>query len=109
MGQDRIVYRANLVGLLRRRELARVGAQLSGELGLPYVEVKSGQRIQGIYRRAVDLISGRFMVIEKSREFTLVPWRRVLQRNLGKQVSGVVRGENISWELGRRRSGPSIS
>jgi Protein of unknown function (DUF3363) len=89
--------------------LARVGAQLSDELGLPYVEMKSGQRIEGIYRRAVDLTSGRVTVIERSREFTLVPWRPVLERNLGKQVSGVVRGENISWELGRRRSGPSIS
>jgi Protein of unknown function (DUF3363) len=48
-------------------------------------------------------------VIDKSREFMLVPWRPVLERNLGKQVSGIVRGETISWELGRRRSGPSIS
>ena len=92
--QDRIVYRANLLGLLRRRELARV---------------ESGQRIEGIYRRAVDLVSGRFTVIERSREFMLVPWRPVLERNLGKQVSGAIRGENISWELGRRRRGPSIS
>jgi Protein of unknown function (DUF3363) len=107
--QDRIVYRANLIGLLRRRELARVGAQLSDELELPYVEMKSGQRIEGIYRERLDLVGGRFTVIEKSREFMLVPWRPGLERNLGKQVSGIVRGENISWELGRRRSGPSIS
>jgi Protein of unknown function (DUF3363) len=107
--QDRIVYRANLIGLLRRRELAHVGTRLSDELGLRYVEMKSGQRIEGIYRERLDLVSGRFTVIEKSREFMLVPWRPVLERNLGKQVSGIVRGENISWELGRRRSGPSIS
>jgi Protein of unknown function (DUF3363) len=37
--QDRIVYRANLIGLLRRRELAHVGARLSDELGLRYVEM----------------------------------------------------------------------
>jgi hypothetical protein len=45
-------------------------------------------RIEGIYRRHVDLASGRFAVIEKSREFTLVLWRPVLERNLGKSVSG---------------------
>src|SRR3546814_16957309 len=40
--QDRIVYRANLVGILRRRELARVDGELSGKLGLNYVETQSG-------------------------------------------------------------------
>jgi hypothetical protein len=106
--QDRIVYRANLLGILRRRELARVAGQLSGELGLNYVETKSGEKVEGVYRRHVDLASGRFAVIEKAREFTLVPWRPVLERHLGKQVAGVVRGDSISWTLGRQR-GPSIT
>ena len=106
--QDRVVYRANMLGLLRRHELARVAAQLSGELGLPYAEPAPGERIEGIYRRRLDLASGRFAVIEKSREFTLVPWRPVLDRNLGKTVSGIARGDTISWTLGRKRA-PSIS
>jgi type IV secretory pathway VirD2 relaxase len=107
--QDRIVYRANLLGILRRRELNRVAGQLSGELGLSYVETKSGAKVEGVYRRHVDLASGRFAVIEKTREFTLVPWRPVLERHLGKQVSGIVRGDSISWAIGRQRSGPGIS
>lgn len=107
--RDRIVYRANMLGLLRRRELARVAGQISGELGLPYAESQPGTRIEGIYRRRIDLASGRFALIEKSREFTLVPWRPVLERNLGKQISGVARGDTISWSLGRKRSGPGIS
>lgn len=105
---DRIIYRGNMLTLLRRRELARTAGQLSGELGLRYVEVQHGERIEGIYRRRIDLASGRFAMIEKSREFTLVPWRPVLERNLGKQVSGIARGETISWTLGRQRSGPSV-
>lgn len=107
--QDRIIYRANMLGLLRRRELSRVADQLSGELGLAYVEAKPGERIDGIYHRRVELASGRFALIEKSREFTLVPWRPVLERNLGKVVSGIARGDTISWSLGRKRSGPGIS
>lgn len=70
--QDQIVYRANLLGLLRRRELAGAGAQLADELGLPYIEKKSGQRIERIYRRTADLARGRFAVIERSREFMFV-------------------------------------
>jgi len=107
--QDRIVYRANLLGILRRRELARVAGRLSEDLGLSYVETESGEKVEGVYRRHVDLASGRFAVIEKTREFTLVPWRPVLERHLGKQVAGVVRGDSISWAIGRQRSGPSVS
>ena len=106
--EDRTLYRANMLGLLRRRELARVGAQLSDELGLHYAEIVQGERIEGTYRRRLDLASGRFAVIEKSREFTLVPWRPVLERNLGRQVSGIARGNTISWILGRQRGGPGI-
>lgn len=107
--QDRVVYRANMLGLLRRRELSRVADQLSDELGLRYAETEPGKRVEGVYRRRLDLASGRFAVIEKSREFTLVPWRPVLERNLGRQVSGTMRGDTISWSLGRKRSGPGVS
>ena len=106
--QDRTLYRGNMLTQLQGRELKRVAGQLSGELGLAYTEAKSGTRIEGIYRRHVDLASGRFAVIEKSREFTLVPWRPVLERNLGKSVSGVMRGDAISWTLGRQRGGPTV-
>jgi type IV secretory pathway VirD2 relaxase len=106
--RDRIVYRANLLSLLRRRELTRVGGQISKGVGLSYAEAQPGDRIAGVYRRYLDLASGRFALIEKSREFTLVPWRPVLERNLGKQVSGVMRSESVSWNVGRQRGGPSI-
>jgi hypothetical protein len=97
--QERIVYRVNVLSLLRRRQLARVARQLSTEMGLPYAEPTPRQRIEGIYRRRLDLTSGRFAVIERSCAFTLMPWRPVLERNLGKAVSGIVRGDTISWTL----------
>ncbi len=107
--QGQIVYRANLMATLRRRELNRVAGQLSDELGLAYSETRPGQRIEGVYRRRLDLASGRYALIEKSREFTLVPWRPVLERSMGKTVMGIPRGESISWTIGRQRSGPSVS
>src|SRR5690242_4868930 len=107
--QGRIVYRANLLAVLRRRELNRIAGQFADELGIPYAEARSGERIEGIYRRPVELASGRYALIEKSREFTLVPWRPVLDRHVEKQVSGIMRGDATNWTIGRRRSGPSIS
>jgi len=32
-----------------------------------------------------------------------VPWRPVLERSRDKQVSGVLRGQSISWTLTRQR------
>ncbi|CAH2398190.1 relaxase/mobilization nuclease RlxS [Mesorhizobium escarrei] len=107
--QGRIVFRSNMLSILRHRELNRVAGQLSDELGLSYSEAKPGVRVEGTLRRSVELASGQYAVIEKSREFTLVPWRPVLDRHIGKEVSGIMRGEGISWTIGRQRSGPSVS
>jgi type IV secretory pathway VirD2 relaxase len=102
-------FQQTLLATLRRREMTRAAGALSEELGLPYAEARPGERVEGTYRRAVDLASGRMAVIEKAREFTLVPWRPVLDRHVGRSVSGVLRGDTISWTIGRQRSGPSIS
>jgi hypothetical protein len=93
---------------LRARELQRIARQLSRELGLGYVEAAQGDPIEGIYRRSVQVGSARMALIENSREFTLVPWRPVLERRIGREVSGVMRGRDVSWTFGRDRSGPEI-
>jgi len=102
-------YRANLIATLARRELLRVATGLSEDLGLTFREPRSGERIEGIMRQRVDLQSGRYVLIEKSREFTLVPWRPTLERQIGRSVSGLMRGDGISWTFGRGRDGPSIT
>jgi hypothetical protein len=94
--------------ILRRRELQRVAGQLSRELGSHFVEAEPGLPIEGAYRRSVHVGATRMAVIENSREFTLVPWRPVLERQIGKEVSGIMRGRDISWSFGRQRSGPEI-
>lgn len=106
---DDIVYPAGMLRALQGREVLRVAAQLSPELHLPFVESPSGTRIDGIYRRSIDTAGGRFAVIEQARDFTLVPWRPALERNIGKNVSGIMRGDGISWTIGRDRGGPTIS
>ena len=67
------------------------------------VELPSGERVSGTYRQSVRLVSSRYALVEHSREFTLVPWRPVIDKALGRQVSGLVRGSGVSWELGRKR------
>jgi hypothetical protein len=105
----RTIYPTGMMSELQRRELAKEGAKFARERGLPYAETSKGDHVFGVYRKRVDLASGRFALIENSREFTLVPWRPVIEDSIGREVSGIMRGDTISWTLGRQRSGPSIS
>lgn len=91
---------------LARRELAAAARAIEKETGLRYTE--PGTKTEGVYRRSVKLSGGKFAMIEKSREFTLVPWRPALDRYQGKLVSGIARGGSISWSLKYTR-GLSIS
>lgn len=103
------VYRRDLLAALQRRELFRVARQLSGEIGKHFVEAKPGEPIEGRLVRTVEMVSGRHALVERSRDFTLVPWRPVMERHIGKNVSGIMRESGISWTFGRQRGGPSIS
>ena len=103
-----VSYRAGMLATLQRRELLRVAAQLSEEIALPFVEATPGVRIDGRYRRPIDLASGRFALVERSHDFTLVPWRPVLEAGIGKPVSGIVREGGVSWTFGRGRQAPTI-
>jgi hypothetical protein len=85
-----------------------VAGQLSEELGIPFAENRQ-DHIEGTYRRAVAVGGEKFALIEKSREFTLVPWRPELERNLNQQVSGIMREAGITWRRGLDRGGPEIS
>ncbi len=99
----------SMLALLQRRELLRVAGELREELGKPFVELAHGDRVDGRLTRRVEMASGRYGVVERSREFVLVPWRPVLERQLGKPIAGVMRTDGISWQLGRNRAGPEIS
>ena len=100
---NQIVYTRNLIATLQRRELARAGARLAQETGLDYVEAVKRKEVRGAYRRSVALASGRFAVIEHTREFTLVPWRPALERARGRSISGILGDQGLSFSIGKRR------
>ena len=100
------LYGGTMLTELKARELNQKGRELEGSLKKPYVAHSSG-KIEGVCLGKVELASGRFAIIEKARDFTLVPWRPVLEQHVGRTVSGIARGESISWSIGKQR-GPSI-
>ena len=86
---------------LLKRDLAQAGRILSKEIGKPYSPAPDRGHVDGTYREPVTRVSGKFAVIERQGEFTIVPWRQVLEQRRGMTVSGIVRGGRISWALGR--------
>ena len=103
-----LALRDDAIPVLRQREMRRVAGQLSNEIGLPFAEAAAGHRIEGTYRRAVMVGDSKFAVFENSLEFTLVPWRPVLERARGREISGTMSDGGISWTIGRERKGPEI-
>jgi type IV secretory pathway VirD2 relaxase len=101
--------REGALDALRQRELHQAGDRLAERVGKPFEPVRDGDRIEGIIRRRVDLESGSYALMERSRDFTLVPWRDLFERNIGKTASGILRADGTDWRLGRGRSGPTIS
>ncbi len=99
----RIFYRRNLLATLREREVASLGAEMAANKALPFRAVTDGENVSGKFTGTVRITSGKFAIVEKAHEFTLVPWRPVIDRQLGREVMGVVQGGSVSWQLGRQR------
>lgn len=42
-------------------------------------------------------------MLDDGMDFHLVPWKPVIEQRLGQQLSAVVWGASVSWQLGRQR------
>ncbi|TWE05795.1 type IV secretory pathway VirD2 relaxase [Pseudomonas sp. AG1028] len=102
-----VLLARNLLATLRGRELNAAAREISAQTGMNYRPVVEGQRVSGIYRRSIQLASGRYALLADDIGFSLVPWKPVIEQKLGQSVSAVIQGNSVSWQLGRQR-GPSI-
>ena len=100
---QRLLFARDLLETLRNRELAASRAQLAAETGLPGRTHAEGDHVSGIYRQRITLASGRFAMIDDGLGFSLVPWSQSLERNLGRQVSGVATAAGVDLSFGRKR------
>jgi hypothetical protein len=86
-----------------------IAAKLAKDLGKDFAPPREGGRIGGIYTRPVETAAGRFALIEKSKEFSLVPWREIIERRRGLEISGTVRARGMDWDFGRGRDRGGIA
>lgn len=99
----RVLYRRDLLSTLETREVARAGAELAVTKPMPFRAAGCGETVSGTFTGTVQLSSGKFAIVEKSHEFTLVPWRPMIDRQIGKEVTGIVQSGSVSWQIGRQR------
>ena len=101
---QRVVFARDLLDTLKRRELGEASTKLATETRLAHRPSAEGERVAGVYHQRVTLASGRFAMIDDGVGFQLVPWRPALERQLGREVSGVVGpGGVVEWSFGRKR------
>lgn len=90
------------------RNVEQTGGRLDGAFGAverlqdvpPFRAAADGETVTGTFTGTMQLSNGKFAIVEKSHEFTLVQWRPVIDRQLGREVSDIVRGGAVSWQLG---------
>jgi type IV secretory pathway VirD2 relaxase len=100
----RTIFARNLLATLKQQEMDAAALQISAKSGLPYRPLADGEPIAGTYSRRFDLASGRFAMIDDGLGFQLVPWKPSLERELGRQVSGVMMPNGgVDWSFGRKR------
>jgi hypothetical protein len=98
---QRVVLARDLLTTLRQRELRSFAEQEAAVIGKPYQPVADGQRVTGTYRRSVQLVSGRMAMLDTGSGFSLVPWRAVIDKQLGRSISATVTGSRVSLEWNR--------
>jgi len=100
-----IRFRQGLVNSLVQMEVQAVGQDYARAAGGTFIPTESGQAVEGRYREKLQLDSGPFAVVQTpSYGFALVPWRAVIDKQLGKDVRARIEdGLGVSWEIGRKR------
>ena len=87
---QRVILARKLLATLRGREVSVAAEGVAAETGLEHRLIKEGQRASGIYRRNIMLASGRYAMLDDGKHFSLVPWKPVIERRLGQQMSAVM-------------------
>ena len=95
---------------LKAMDIKEAGEALTNQIGKPYASASGSRHIEGVFKDTIERPSGKFAVIEKSREFTLVPWRPIMERRRGMSIIGrASRGGGISWDVRDRQRDRGLS
>ena len=88
---------------LEQAEIKATANKLTRSMNKTFRPLSEGRRIEGRLSGTVNLASGRYAIVERSKDFALVPWRPELEPHRGKRISGIMRSQGINWQFNRQR------
>jgi type IV secretory pathway VirD2 relaxase len=103
MLEGRAFVRTDLLETLQRQEVERTGRELAAQRGRAFQAIGDGQTVCGTLVGSAQLASGRFAMIDDGLGLSLVPWRPVIESKIGRQVMGMMRAGEFSWQFSRGR------
>lgn len=90
-----LVARRRMLAELTKRDVAKAGTDLAKKLTLSHVSLSELSTHNVDISRSVRLASGRFTIMQKGKQFALVPWKEAMQLRKGKGI-GMEVGKSIS-------------
>ncbi|NQY98964.1 MAG: DUF3363 domain-containing protein [Henriciella sp.] len=94
----------NHLKLLQKEGMLHASLDITKETGLTYRAIKPGDRIEGTFKRVHQTEHAKFAVIDRGREFSLVPWKRELEKLRDRPIEITMsRSRSIAWTIGRTR------
>lgn len=99
LNSQRVVLARDLLAKLRERDVTAAGESLVGLNGKRFHRLQDGDNAHGIYRRSIQLASGKFALIENERSFSLAPWKSMVETRLGQPLSVTIRGSSAEWRF----------
>lgn len=88
---------------LEARDLQKAAKEIADRTGLNFENEYPTGRISGKLIDTITRPSGKYAVLQRAHQFSLVPWDDRLTPYQGRSISGIVRDSGINWQLGRKR------
>ena len=104
-----VTPKPHMMSSLRHQETGRIAENLSRQLNAAYLPHRPGNRVSGVYERAVTTPTGKLAVIRREDTFTLAPWKPALEPMRGRVVTGLIGPNRVAWTLDRGRALPGRS
>ena len=106
MSDGRFELRTSALPQLRVRELQRITADMARASGVEVRAARPGERVSGVYERAIETPTGRLAVIRRQESISLAPWNAALEPMRGQAVTGAMQQTRVAWSLDRGRALP---
>lgn len=85
--QPRELPDAQLLAKLDWEAMHTEGARIAAEMGMAYRPAKPGEELEGYFEREFTSQAGRFAVVERDLEFSLVPWKPEFEHRRYTQIA----------------------